>query len=56
MLSRAERVRLHLAVAARWLEEFASERLEEFVELLAYHYREAALLARQSAGPTQCRS
>ena len=55
MLSRAERVRLHLAVA-RWLEEFASERLDEFVELLAYHYREAALLARQSCGPAQCRS
>jgi class 3 adenylate cyclase len=50
MLARAERARLHLVVA-RWLEEFASERLDEFAELLAYHYREAALLARQSAVP-----
>jgi hypothetical protein len=49
-LARAERVRLHLAVA-NWLEVFASERLDEFVELLAYHYREAAQLARQSAVP-----
>jgi class 3 adenylate cyclase/tetratricopeptide (TPR) repeat protein len=49
-LSRTERIRLHLAVA-RWLEEFASGRLDEFVELLAYHYREAVLLARQSAVP-----
>jgi class 3 adenylate cyclase len=50
MLSRAERVRLHLAVAG-WLEAFASGRLDEFVELLAYHYREAVLLASQSAVP-----
>jgi tetratricopeptide (TPR) repeat protein len=49
-LARAERVRLHLAVA-RWLEDFARERLDEFVELLAYHYREAVLLASQSAVP-----
>jgi hypothetical protein len=47
-LARAERVRLHRAVAT-WLEEFARERLDEFVELIAYHYREAARLARQSA-------
>ena len=49
-LARAERVRLHLAVAG-WLEEFAADRLEEFVELLAYHYREAATLAAQSVAP-----
>jgi class 3 adenylate cyclase len=49
-LARAERIRLHMAVA-RWLEAFASGRLGEFVELLAYHYREAVLLARQSAVP-----
>ncbi|MGO8947997.1 MAG: ATP-binding protein [Ktedonobacterales bacterium] len=46
-LARAERVRLHLAVAV-WLEGFAEGRLDEFVELLAYHYREAATLAAQS--------
>ncbi len=49
-LSRAERVRLHARVAA-WLEAFAGDRLDQFVELIAYHYREAALLARQSAVP-----
>jgi class 3 adenylate cyclase len=49
-LARAERVRLHLAVAG-WLEGFAADRLDEFVELLAYHYREAATLAAQSVAP-----
>jgi class 3 adenylate cyclase/tetratricopeptide (TPR) repeat protein len=49
-LTRTERIRLHLAVAT-WLEGFARERLDEFVELLAYHYREAVLLTRQSAVP-----
>ncbi|HEX9037703.1 MAG TPA: adenylate/guanylate cyclase domain-containing protein [Ktedonobacterales bacterium] len=49
-LARAERIRLHMAVA-RWLEDVAKERLDEVVELLAYHYREAVLLARQSAVP-----
>ena len=49
-LARAERVRLHVAVA-EWLEAYASDRLDEFVELLAYHYREAATLARQAAVP-----
>ncbi|HEX9038347.1 MAG TPA: adenylate/guanylate cyclase domain-containing protein [Ktedonobacterales bacterium] len=47
-LSRGERIRLHLAVA-RWLEAFAADRMDEFVELLAYHYAEAAQLARQAA-------
>ncbi len=49
-LSRAERVRMHAAVAA-WLEETAAGRLDEYTELIAYHYREAVLLARQSAVP-----
>jgi class 3 adenylate cyclase len=49
-LARAERVRLHVAVA-QWLEAYAHDKLEEFVELLAYHYREAATLARQAAVP-----
>ena len=47
-LPRAERIRLHAQVAA-WLEHFAADRLDEFTELIAYHYREAAVLARQSA-------
>ena len=49
-LARADRVRLHIAVA-HWLEAYAGDRLDEFVELLAYHYREAATLARQAAVP-----
>jgi class 3 adenylate cyclase len=51
-LARRERVRLHLAVAA-WLEAFAGDRLDEFVELLAYHYREAVTLAAASAVPLE---
>jgi hypothetical protein len=47
-LARAERIRLHLAVSA-WFEHVAGGRLDEFVELIAYHEREAAQLARQSA-------
>jgi class 3 adenylate cyclase len=50
VLSRAERIRLHLVVA-RWLEDFAAGRLDEFVELIAFHYSQAAQLARQSAIP-----
>src|SRR5262249_19795854 len=49
-LSRAQRIRLHTQVAA-WLERFADGRLDEFPELIAYHYREAVVLARQSAVP-----
>jgi class 3 adenylate cyclase len=49
-LSRAERIRMHAAVAA-WLEGFAAGRLDEFVELIAYHYREAVALSRRSASP-----
>ena len=49
-LARAERIRMHAAVAA-WLEQFAAGRVDEFVELIAYHYREAVHLARQSAVP-----
>ncbi len=51
-LSRAERIRLHL-MAAKWLEDFASGRVEEFVELIAYHYSQAVKLARQSAVPQE---
>jgi hypothetical protein len=49
-LARVERARMHLA-AAGWLEQFAAGRVDEFVELIAYHYREAALIARQSVAP-----
>src|SRR5206468_4684261 len=51
-LSRAERVRLHGKIAA-WLETSAGDRLDEFTELIAYHYREAVVLARQSAIPLE---
>ena len=51
-LARAERIRLHLVVA-RWLEDFAVGRIDEFVELIAYHYSQAAQLARQSVAPIQ---
>lgn len=49
-LSRAGRIQMHAAVAA-WLEAYAGERLDEYVELIAYHYREAMLLARRSTVP-----
>jgi class 3 adenylate cyclase len=49
-LARAERVRLHAGIAA-WLESYAAGRVDEFAELIAYHYREAVVLARQSAVP-----
>jgi hypothetical protein len=49
-LSRAERIRLHSHVAAR-LEAAAGERVDEYIEILTYHYHEAVLLARQSAVP-----
>mgnify|MGYP001214897462 CR=1 FL=1 len=46
-LARAERARMHLGVAT-WLEDFAQDRFDEYVELIAYHYREALLLGRRS--------
>jgi hypothetical protein len=49
-LSRAERIRMHAAIAA-WLEGYVADRLDEFVELVAYHYREAVLLSRRSSVP-----
>ncbi len=42
-LPRVERARLH-ALAGRWLESTAAGRESELAELIAYHYREAALL------------
>ncbi len=51
-LSRAERVRIHSKIAS-WFEAFASEKLDEFTELIAYHYREAVKLSQQSAVPLE---
>ena len=42
-LPRTERARLH-AAAARWGESIAGEREDALAEILAFHYREAALL------------
>jgi hypothetical protein len=50
LLSRADRMRLHARLAA-WLETETAARLDEYTELIAYHYREAVMLARQSAVP-----
>jgi class 3 adenylate cyclase len=49
-LPRAERIRRHAQIAA-WLEDSAADRLDEFTELIAYHYRETVVLSRQSAVP-----
>ena len=49
-LSRVERIRMHAAVAG-WLEEYAADRLDQFVELIAFHYREAVTLSRRSTVP-----
>jgi class 3 adenylate cyclase/tetratricopeptide (TPR) repeat protein len=51
-LSRAERVRMYGKIAA-WLEANSGDRQDEFTELIAYHYREAVLLARQAAVPLE---
>ncbi|MGO8950307.1 MAG: ATP-binding protein, partial [Ktedonobacterales bacterium] len=52
-LSRALRIRLHSKVAF-WLEanaQSSGDHLDEYIELIAYHYREALQLSRQSAVP-----
>jgi class 3 adenylate cyclase/tetratricopeptide (TPR) repeat protein len=49
-LSRTERIRMHSAIA-RWMGSRADEHLDQYVELIAYHYREAYQLSRQSAVP-----
>src|SRR3984893_6368705 len=43
-LTRSERGRLHAAAAA-WLDGLAGERGDALAELIAYHYREAAIIA-----------
>ena len=49
-LSRAERIRLHSRIAS-WLESAAGEQLDQYAQIIAYHYREAVMLGRQSAVP-----
>ena len=49
-LSRAERIRLHGRIAS-WLETAAGEQLDQYTEVIAYHYREAVMLGRQAAVP-----
>lgn len=49
-LSRAERIRLHKAIAAVLLEE-AGEQVDACVERLAHHYASAVHLSRMSAVP-----
>ncbi len=51
-ISRVERIRLHGAIVSS-LGPLAAEHADEYMELLAYHYREAVLLARQSAVPLE---
>lgn len=51
-LSRVERVRMHGKIAA-WLEANAGEHVDEYTELIAYHYRETVLLSRQAAVPLE---
>ena len=51
-LARAERIRLHGKIAA-WLERAAADQLDEWTELIAYHYREAVRLARQAVVPVE---
>jgi hypothetical protein len=51
-LSRSERVRIHYKIAV-WLEESTAGGLDEFTELIAYHYREAARLSQQSSMPLE---
>ena len=49
-LPRAERSVHHLA-AGRWLESDSAGREDELAELIAYHYREAAVLAASGGAP-----
>ncbi len=51
-ISRSERVRIHSKIAA-WFEESATEGLDEFTELIAYHYLEAVRLTQQSTVPME---
>ena len=52
-LSRAERIRLHKAIAAALLEEAGEESIDDSAEVLAYHYYKAVQLSKLSAVPTK---
>ncbi len=52
MLSRAERIRLHGAIVNSF-DALETDQTDEYLELFAYHYREATELARQSAIPLE---
>ncbi|EFH86759.1 ATP-binding protein [Ktedonobacter racemifer] len=51
-LARTQRVRLHEKIATS-LETLNADHLDEYAELIAYHYREAVTLSRQAAIRTQ---
>jgi class 3 adenylate cyclase len=51
-IPRARRMEKHRA-AAEWLERLAPDRTEDRAEMLAYHYREALLLAEASGADTE---
>ena len=48
-LPKARRAGLHLGVAD-WLQGWAAERLDEFVEILGYHLEQAVILRREVSG------
>ena len=48
-LPKARRADLHLG-AADWLESWAGERVDEFIEILGYHLEQATLLRREVDG------
>jgi class 3 adenylate cyclase/predicted ATPase len=50
-LSRAERIRLHKAVAAALMEEAGEESIDDSTHVLAYHYYKAVQLSKLSAVP-----
>ncbi|GHO75953.1 hypothetical protein KSD_37240 [Ktedonobacter sp. SOSP1-85] len=51
-LARTQRIRLHEKIATS-LETLNADHLDEYAELIAYHYREAVTLSRQAAIRTQ---
>jgi tetratricopeptide (TPR) repeat protein len=51
-LPKARRAELHIGVAD-WLERWAGERRDEFVEIVAYHLEQAALLERELRGSVE---
>ena len=52
IIARRERIHIHSKMAA-WLEQYALDRRNEYIDLIAYHYREAIALARQAAIPLE---